>query len=328
MNDLDMVRDLRSQVRQSEESDLRGARRRVLASMARESRGRRLPRIVVRVAAVGILGVTITAGVMVVQTPRTDGQGKGAASAPAWLPVANVETLAKRATAAAARQTDVYPRADQWVYVKRDFYSSPKMLPESVVPPVGGGKTGSRYTAEMWTRGDGKERAQRNEGSKTITRRQGGEDPRLRFDPAYLRSLPLEPSALLERLKRDTAGVIPLPEMRAVSHQVLMILQEGAPAARLRAALYTVLSQLDDVGVEEVRDLLGREGVGIYTDDDEGIRQEVIIDPNTYVLLGGRRVYVGGSESQSPYSKLPKGEVVFSVAQVTAGIVDNAGGVP
>ncbi|WP_433417172.1 CU044_5270 family protein [Microtetraspora malaysiensis] len=306
MNDLDMVRDLRSQVRQSEENDLRGARRRVLASMAPEPQGRRLPRLAVRVAAVGVLGVTITAGVTVVQTLRTDGQGKGTASAPAWLPVANVETLAKRATAAAASQTDVYPRADQWVYAKRDFYK----------------KTHSRYTTEMWTRGDGKERAKRNEGSKTITRRQGGEDPRLRFDPAYLRSLPLEPSALLERLKKDTAGVIPLPDW------VLHILQEGAPAARLRAALYTVLSQLDDVGVEKVSDLLGREGVGIYTVDDEEIRQEVIIDPNTYVLLGGRRVYVGESKSESPYGKLAKGEVIFSVAQVTAGIVDNAGDVP
>ncbi|MFI6602755.1 hypothetical protein ACIBHX_41435 [Nonomuraea sp. NPDC050536] len=80
--------------------------------------------------------------------------------------------------------------------------------------------------------------------------------------------------------------------------------------------------------VEKVRDLLGREGVGIYTDDDEGIRQEVIIDPNTYVLLGARRVYVGGSKSQSPYGKLPQGEVVFSVAQVAVGIVDHAGDVP
>ncbi|MFE0155120.1 hypothetical protein ACFWY5_48835 [Nonomuraea sp. NPDC059007] len=179
----------------------------------------------------------------------------------------------------------------------------------------------------MWTRGDGKERAQRSEGSETITRRQGGEDPRRRFDPAYLRSLPLEPAVLRERLRKDTKD-IPLPEAQAVFGQVLTILQEGAPAARLRAALYTVLSQLDGVGVEKVSDLLGREGVGIYI-DGEGIRREVIIDPDTYVLLGGRTVYVGGSAAPPPYGgALPEGEVIFAVAQVAAGIVDHAGDVP
>ncbi|MFI6907051.1 CU044_5270 family protein [Nonomuraea sp. NPDC050394] len=321
MNDLDMVRDLRSQVRQSDESDLRGARRRVLAAMAPKPRGRRLSRPLVRVAAVGVLGVTIAAGVTIVQNLPAERP-----SAPAWLPVANAETLAKRATAAAAGQADVYPRDDQWVYARRDFYRSPRIAPTPAASPKAGAETGSRHTTEMWTRGDGKERALREAGSETITRRQGGEDPRRRFDPAYLRSLPLEPAVLRERLRKDTKD-IPLPEARAVFGHVLTILQEGAPAARLRAALYTVLSQLDGVGVEKVSDLLGREGVGIYI-DDEGIRREVIIDPNTYVLLGGRTVYVGGSASPPPYGALPEGEVIFAVAQVAAGIVDHAGEVP
>lgn len=316
MNDLDMVRDLRSEVRQSEANDLHRARRRMLAAVAWEPPVRPVRRMLLRAAAVGALGFTIMTGVTVVQSLGTDDRGKAITSAPAWLSVANAETLAKYATAAAAGQTDVYPRAGQWVYVKRNHYTSPKLKP-----------TGSRYTVEMWTREDGKERAMRNEGSKTIKRRQGGEDPRLRFDPAYLRSLPLEPSALLDRLKRDTSA-IPLAEARAVSRQILSILQEGVPPARLRAALYTVLSQLDDVGVEMVRDLLGRQGVAIYTHDDEGIRQEVIIDPNTFVLLGARRIYVGGAKSPSPYSELPEGEVITSVAQVSVGIVDDAGDVP
>jgi hypothetical protein len=320
MNELDMVRDLRSQVRQSEARDLHGARRRLLATMGPERPARRVPRTVLRVAAAGILGVTIAAGVTVVQTLRTDKGGEVATGAPAWLGVANAETLAKRATTAAAGQPDVYPRPGQWVYVKRDFYKSPRITSASTAD--------SRYTTELWTREDGKERALRNEGSQTIERRQGGENPRLRFDPAYLRSLPLEPSALRERLEKDSADAVPLPEERAVARLVLAILQEGAPAARLRAALYTVMSRLDGVGVEPVRDLRGREGVALYTVDGEGIRHDVIVDPHTYVLLGGRRVHVGGATSPSPYSKLPKGEVIFSVAQVTTGIVDRAGDVP
>ncbi|WP_344581346.1 CU044_5270 family protein [Nonomuraea roseoviolacea] len=308
--DLDLVRDLRSQVRQSEAGDLHGARRRLLAAMAPEPRRRRLPRPVLRVAAVGALGITIAAGVTVAQNLPTAGPGKGTAGAPAWLSIANAETLAKRATAAAAHQPDVYPRDDQWVYVKWDFYGSPKFANEQ-------SEKVSRYTTEWWVRGDGKKRALRKEGSTTLERRSGGEDPRLRLDPAYLRSLPLEPSALLERLTKD-AREIPVPRAQAVFIHTKLILEQGAPPARLRAALYTVLSRLDGVGVERVRDLLDREGVGIYM-DDEDTRREVIIDPNTYALLGGRTVHLGGS---------PEGEVMLSVAQVATGIVDEAGDVP
>ncbi|MEV0145243.1 MULTISPECIES: CU044_5270 family protein [unclassified Nonomuraea] len=311
MNDLDTVRDLRSQVRQSEERDLNRARQRLLAAMAPERPARRTRRTMLRVVAVGALGLTITAGVTVVQTSRTNDDGKMVAGAPAWLGVANAETLARRATAAAADKPDVYPRADQWVYVK-SVYASRKMT------------AGSQRTVEMWTRGDGKERARREDG-KTIIRRQGGEDHRLRFDPAYLSSLPLEPSALRERLKKDTAGVGGLPEGSAIRRQVLAILQEGTPGPRLRAALYSVLSQLDGVGVEKVSDLLGRAGVALYVVDDFGTRHETIIDPDTYALLGGRQVDVGGSGSPTPNDK---GEVIFSVARVHVGIVDRVGDVP
>ncbi|MBT2233933.1 CU044_5270 family protein [Nonomuraea sp. NEAU-A123] len=325
MNDLDIVRDLRSQVRQTEERDLREARRRLLVSMTRVPRTRKLPRTVFRVAATGALALAIAAGVTVVQNLGTDGPGTGPASPPAWVPVANAETLAKRATAAAAGTTDVYPRADQWIYVKRESFSSPKVMDTSDVPSTGGGKTESRHVEEVWIRGDGKERARRKEGSKTVTRIHGGEDSRRRFDPDYLRSLPLEPSALRQRLQKDMEDVTPLRGERAVFSQVSFILQEGAPPARLRAALYTVISQLDGVGVEQkVRDVVGREGVGLYMDADVG-RREVIIDPKSYDLLGGRLIYLGGAEKSSPFARLTPGEVVSSIAQVAYGIVDHAG---
>ncbi|MFD1545298.1 CU044_5270 family protein [Nonomuraea guangzhouensis] len=324
MNDLDIVRDLRSQVRQTEDRDLREARRRLLASMTPAPRPRRLPRMVFRVAAAGALALAITAGVTVVQNLGTDTPGRGTVSPPAWVPVANAETLAKRATAAAAGTTDVYPRADQWIYVKRDFYRSPKVMNTSQKPST----TESRHVEEQWIRGDGKERARREEGSETVTRIHGGADPHLRYDPDYLRSLPLEPSALRRSLQKDTEEATPLRGERAVFSRVSLILQEGAPAARLRAALYTVLSQLDGVGVEQkVRDVVGREGMGLYMDADTE-RREILIDPKSYDLLGGRLIYLGGAEKSSPFARLTPGEVVSSVAQVAYGIADHAGDVP
>ncbi|MFC7381144.1 CU044_5270 family protein [Sphaerisporangium rhizosphaerae] len=329
MNDLDIVRDLRSQVRQTEEKDLRAVRRRVLASMARRPRVRRaVPRTALRVAAVGALGVAITTSVAVAQNLGADGGRRGTIGAPAWLPAANAETLAKRATEAAAKAADVYPRADQWIYVKNTIYTDPQTMAKSKVAPIGGGKIGSRYTVELWARGDGKKTAHRlgNGRLVTATVNERKRNPQ-QLGPAYLRSLPLEPSALLERLKKDdsTSGTRRL-ETVAVFHQVQLLLQGVTPPPRLRAALYTVISRLDGVGVEDkVRDLVGREGIGIYT-DEEGFRREIIIDPNTYAFLGLRGLYL--SEKRVPGGRtFSKGEVVYSVARLADGIVDHAGDV-
>ncbi|MFJ2031773.1 CU044_5270 family protein [Streptosporangium sp. NPDC087985] len=330
MNDLDIVRDLRSQVRQSEEHDLHGARRRLLAAMAPPPKGRRVvPRTVLRVATAGTLGLAITAGVTVVQNLGTDGHGKGTTSAPAWLPVANAEILAKRATAAAVGTEDIYPRADQWIYAKNDIYSSPKVTPESKVPPTGGGKSGSRYTMETWTRGDGKKAARRAEDGTLITAVVSQLDRKPRqHGLAYLRSLPLEPSALLERLKKDnTTSGSPRLEAIAVFHQVHGLLQEVTPPPRLRAALYTIISRLDGVGMEEkVHDLAGREGSGIYM-DDQGFRREIIVDPNTYAFLGVRGFYLNGKRMPDGRT-FSKGEAVYSIARLADGIVDHAGDIP
>ncbi|WP_433252550.1 CU044_5270 family protein [Streptosporangium sp. CA-135522] len=330
MNDLDLVRDLRSQVRLSEEHDLHGARRHLLAAMAPSPKSRRtVPRMVLRVAAVGALGLAITAGVTVVQNIGTDGRGKGITSAPAWLPVANAEILAKRATAAAGGAEDTYPRADQWIYFKNDIYSSPKATPKSKVPPIGGGKSGSRYTMEGWARGDGKKTAHRAEDGTLITAAVNQPDRKpLQHDLAYLRSLPLEPSALLERLKKgDTTSGSSRLEAIAVFHQAQMLLQEVTPPPRLRAALYTTIARLDGVGMEEkVRDLAGREGIGIYL-DDQGFRHEIIVDPNTYAFFGVRGLYLSGK--RTPDGRMfSKGEVVYSTARLADGIVDHAGSIP
>jgi hypothetical protein len=327
MNDnLDLVRDLRSQVRLSEEKDLYAARRRLLAAMASPAPSRRLvSRTVLRVAAVGAFGLTITAGVTVVQNLGPQSAGKGSAGAPAWLPAANAETLARHATEA-AKAEDVYPRADQWTYQKNLVYVSPKAVRTSAIPPIGQREPlGSRYTMEWWFRGDGKKVARRMDGGTLIKgslyRANRAPQPN---DPAYLRSLPLEPSALLDRLKKDNTASGGGSDANAMFSYVQYLLQQVAPPPRLRAALYTVISQLDGVGMEDkVRDLAGRVGVGIYR-DAQGIRREIIIDPDTYAFLGLRDYYPKGKRSSDGIN-FKEGEVVDAVAQMADGIVDHAG---
>ncbi|MFC4534925.1 CU044_5270 family protein [Sphaerisporangium dianthi] len=325
-DDLDPVRDLRSQVRLSEEKDLHAARRRLMVAMASPAPSHRLAsRTVLRVAAVGAFGLTITAGVTVVQNLGPESAGKGSAGAPAWLPAANAETLAKRATEA-AKAEDVYPRADQWTYQKNVVYVSPKAVRKSAPPPVGLREPlGSRYTTEWWFRGDGKKVAHRTGGGMLTKGSLHGADRAPQpNDPAYLRSLPLESSALLDRLKKDNTASGGGSDANAMFSYVQFLLQQVAPPPRLRAALYTVISELDGVGMEDkVRDLEGRVGVGIYR-DAQGIRREIIIDPDTYAFLGLRDYYPEGKRS-SDGIRFKEGEVVVAFARLADGIVDHAG---
>jgi hypothetical protein len=152
-----------------------------------------------------------------------------------------------------------------------------------------------------------------------------------RWDPAYLRSLPLDPVALMERLRKDGEDRPDLPEAVTMFQQVQMILQEGAPPPRLRAALYSVVSKLEGVGVEEkVRDLVGREGIGVYLDRADGARHEIIVDPNSYAYLGGREIFIGGGKrtSHSFKGQYAEGDVIIAWAQTVRGIVDHAGDLP
>lgn len=152
MNDLDLIQELRSEVRQSDPRALHAARERLLAAMVPTPPARRPRPMMLRLAGVGALGLTIVIGVTVVRGPDGTGSTEVIASAPAWAPVAGVESLAERATAAAAKVTDTYPRADQWLYTKARIYISGK---ESM---PGAGRT---QFSEMWRRGDGKQRARR-----------------------------------------------------------------------------------------------------------------------------------------------------------------------
>ncbi|MEV0169452.1 hypothetical protein B0I32_1622 [Nonomuraea fuscirosea] len=333
MNDLELVRDLRSEVRQSDFRDLDAGRERLLAAMDPASASRRFRPMVLRLAGVGVLGFSIVTGVAVVQDFN---EVKETVNAPAWLPVANAESLAERARTAAAKVTDVYPRDNQWLYTKALIH-----LSEQEDAP-GAGKT---QTHERWQKGDGKKIARRYRGvssgevapigSSGLATGNISRSPGVpRWDVAYLRSLPLDPAALLERLRKDgenLSGRSNLPESWTLFQSVQMILQEGAPPPRLRAALYTVVSKLEGIGVEgKVQDLAGREGMGIYLDRGDGTRHEIIVDPTSYAYLGGRTLFIGDGKraSRSFKGKYVQGDVIVAWAEVARGIVNRVGDLP
>ncbi|MFC6080085.1 CU044_5270 family protein [Sphaerisporangium aureirubrum] len=311
MNDLDLIRDLRAEM-PADPAALAGARARVVAATTLTSPRRRPRSVLPRVALAGALGLSVIAGVTVVRALDDDRVPPHAA----WTPAAAVETLAAGATrAAAAEGADMYPRADQWLYIKGLTYQ-PERGPGSV------------QTYERWRKGDGTQVAHRHTGGDRAgaPRPAGGGEvvtsaldpsfPPPRWDAAYVRSLPLDPAALSDRLRADREPHPHLPDEVTAFGQIQLLLQEGGPPPRLRAALYTVLSMLRGVALEQnVRSLTGREGVGVYLDHPDGQRQEIIVDPDGYAYLGGRRSDAGG-------------QLIAAWAEVTRGIVDRAGDVP
>ncbi|MEO3808003.1 CU044_5270 family protein [Sphaerisporangium sp. B11E5] len=322
MNDLDLIRDLRSEV-PDDPAALASARERLLAAMTtppgrrRPPRGtplrvapaapRRRPLPLVAVAAAVVTGVVVAwnAGV-----PAPAGPG---AVTTEWTPAAGVESLAARATAA-AEGTDMYPGPGQWLYIKGLTYQ-PERGP------------GSTQTHERWTKGDGTQTARRSTGADhpgaprpigsggLVTSPTAPGHPR--WDPAYLRTLPLSPGNLAARLRADREPSPPgVPEAVTAFMQIQLLLQEASPPPRLRAALYTVLSRLPGIALEDrVRDLTGREGVGVYLDRQDGTRHEIIVDPSGYTYLGGR-------------SLSPNGETIAAWTELTRGVVTHAGDVP
>ncbi|MEV0381220.1 hypothetical protein [Nonomuraea sp. NPDC050643] len=121
MNDLDLVRDLWPEVERSGRSPSRSS-----PDAGRDGSGAIGPPSPAYGAARGRRGRTRRhdhGGRDGGAEPRHGWPGQRVAGAPARLPVANAKTLARRATEAAAGQTEVYPRAGQWVYAKWDYHT-------------------------------------------------------------------------------------------------------------------------------------------------------------------------------------------------------------
>jgi hypothetical protein len=87
------------------------------------------------------------------------------------------------------------------------------------------------------------------------------------------------------------------------------------------AALYQVAASLPGIElVEDARDSSGRPGVGIAVTDG-GLRQELILDPQTGVLLGDIEV-------AAEDINVPGGTVLAAVSYVRSGVVDGTDAMP
>ncbi|MCO5309678.1 MAG: CU044_5270 family protein [Austwickia sp.] len=136
--------------------------------------------------------------------------------------------------------------------------------------------------------------------------------------PAWLAALPRDTDALRARMYADAAGHGP-----STDAEVLVIaadvMRSGLVPADLRAAVFRVLRTVPGVTVtSEQATLDGRTGVGIgRSEDRNGLRQELVIDPATGQVLGERTLVVRESEGLP----VPVG-TVFAESAVSRAVVD------
>ena len=131
--------------------------------------------------------------------------------------------------------------------------------------------------------------------------------------------LPLDPQQLLNYIYRTTAG-----RGVSVDGEALVFiadtLRTGVVPADLRAALYKAAAGIPGVKISDrAATLEGQTGIAFGRDDSNGVRQEIIIDPNTGLMIGERQVLL----RDNILPGAPAGESM-GWTTVTTTVVDSA----
>ncbi|GAA3670529.1 hypothetical protein GCM10022224_038430 [Nonomuraea antimicrobica] len=301
MNDLEEVGRLWADTPEATVRDLAGSRAALVARFDRPRRGWsaalrwRAALSARRVALVGAMAVTLTAGVLVAEV----GLGGSAEDSPGHLiaaPPADAKTLLVLAARAASAQSDLVPAHGQYVHTKR-------LAQNSLYTKSASGET--QYTEvlvneERWEAADvGKPWLSRVESLSAT-----GPAPRKYWDrgledilyesascpgrPAYARlgAWPTDPAQVRAKIVADT-GEEPLRIWTSLQGLV----RESVVRPSLGAALYQVAAGLDGIMlVPDAVDVAGRPGLAVAMDGGDGTRSELIFDRQTYHYLGERTV--------------------------------------
>ncbi|HYS36634.1 MAG TPA: CU044_5270 family protein [Pseudonocardiaceae bacterium] len=140
--------------------------------------------------------------------------------------------------------------------------------------------------------------------------------------PAWLATLPTDPHAMLDRLKKDSPAFKPGNGLGDAELFVYVAdaLRGGLVPAKVRAVFYQTLALLPELKVtEQVANLDGRTGVAMGVDSPESpVRQEIIIDPVTGQFIGERTVVL------KPIPGFAAGAMTGS-SSVTTSVVNSIG---
>ena len=141
---------------------------------------------------------------------------------------------------------------------------------------------------------------------------------------AYLASLPAQPAALRKIILANNHD-----DPTAAFTAIESIFGNFPLSVQFQAELYAVLISLPGVGfTDHAVDPAGRPGIGLYLVHD-GLLEGIIVNPRTYVYMGGLTIAVQGHPSYGALLAHPgKGTVLDCIAILNSGFVSQEGQVP
>ncbi|MCO6006647.1 CU044_5270 family protein [Actinoallomurus purpureus] len=309
---------------------LERASARTAGTAPRRARRFRLPRMGLRLAAVGALAVTIAAGVTVAQNlGGTDKNGHPRPVVPG-LPagaVANAQTVLAQAAEHAQARPHKPPRADQWVYTETR-YTSPGN------PPIGKVQTSKTPLKtridRTWYRADGKRLASYDHGKLEISPTGGGVPP---IGYTSLSTLPRDPDALLAWFRRQGAPGDTADERDGHIFDLLgsLLDNNGVVPPQQEATVYRAMAKISGVTLnKEALDVDGRPALAVSRVNEGWLRSEILFDRKTYAFLGERSVAVKDHTGDAGTGKsgswtVKKGTIDVLFVRLAAGVVDKPG---
>ncbi|ALG05928.1 CU044_5270 family protein [Kibdelosporangium phytohabitans] len=146
--------------------------------------------------------------------------------------------------------------------------------------------------------------------------------------PEFLASLPTDPRQLHDLIRKEVSSRSHPPEMAAeftmtgMLQQVLDLAKPGVAPADIRANLYRALALTPGLVISD-RDAVnldGRKGVALGL-EAEGVRWEMIVDPETGQYIGSRQ-----TQLEANSQRVPVGTVTSTAVRI--GVVANMGDKP
>lgn len=294
---------------------------------AARRRHRLLPRLGIRIAAVGAFALAIVTGLTLVQSLGTgvDRQGRPTSGLPVVPagPVANAQDALERAAVVAEARQFTPPRPDQWLYFaeQRPADQRRRAGPGGPLPVVD----------RWWTRVDGTRYASFVNGRLEILNTPG---------PPYgtVDSLPTDPEALLRwaYAKPETyREPAPYHAYSLFTH----VLRENVLPPKLEAAIFRAMKKIPEVTLDrKAVDVLGRPTYALGMTSG-GLHEDTLLDRKTYTYRGERSLAVTDffdkpdpscykTPESCPAPDLIRKGTEFVFARITTAVVDRAGQIP
>jgi hypothetical protein len=244
---------------------------------------------------------------------------------PAARPADAAQALENAATTAGGR-TFTAPGPEQWLYLE---------MQNTTGTGPGGVITGGPYrtqTSRVWWRIDGTKFARYKDG-KLVTSPSASATVNISHSYPYatLTGLPADPDAILSWVDRtvgDAGGSTRDGRDQIAFATINGILRENVLPPALEAAFFRALAELSGVTlVPDEINVDGRPALAVARVEDGWLREEVLLDPRTYRLIGERAIAIADHKTTADDGTwtVRKGTVERLIVRSAAAIVEAPG---